>query len=370
MFKILRTGFIGIRDLNQKNNQYQLIDVFSGIGCASLGFNKAGFQLAAALEIDPRRCRIYEKNLKLKPIRRDVMKITGKELLKKAGLRKGGKFCVVGCPPCQSFSKLSDTRGISALKDPRSNYVKKFAKLIIEMKPTAVVFENVQWLLQGPGRPFFDYYVKKLEKGGYRTFFESIDAADFGVPQHRNRVVAISIRSQLVDDGVEYKITKFYKTKKRKQKTVRDAIGDLKPLRVGQKDPHDALHSASNHAASVIKMIKRVPKNGGSRMDLPRRLWLKCHKKLEHGADSVYGRMWWDKPSPTMTCRCTTPACGRFTHPSQNRGITIREAARLQTIPDSFKIDEGKHNSAEMIGDAVPFVLARKIAEKLLEVLP
>ena len=356
--------------MNRKNNQYQLIDIFSGIGCASLGFSKAGFQLAAALEIDPRRCKIYEKNLKLKPITRDVMKITGKELLSKAGLCKGSKFCVVGCPPCQSFSKLSETSGINALKDPRSKYVKKFAQLIIEMKPYAVIFENVPWLLKGPGRPYFDYYVKKLKKSGYQTFFNTIDAADFGVPQHRNRVVAISFRSRLVDDVLEDEIIKFYKTKKRKQKTVRDAIGDLKPLRVGQTDSKDPLHSASNHATSVLEMIKHVPKNGGSRTDLPKRLWLECHKKIKHGADSVYGRMRWDEPSPTMTCRCTTPACGRFTHPTQNRGITIREAAQLQTIPKSFKINEGKHVTAEMIGDAVPCLLARKIAEKLLEVLP
>ena len=92
-------------------SDYQVIDVFSGMGCASLGFKRAGFQIAAALEINPLRCRIYEKNIGLKPIQSDVMKINGKQLLSKTNLRKGSKFCMIGCPPCQSFSKLSDTRG-------------------------------------------------------------------------------------------------------------------------------------------------------------------------------------------------------------------------------------------------------------------
>lgn len=370
MFKILRTKFIGIKDLKKNKNQYQLIDIFSGIGCASLGFKKAGFQIAAALEIDPKRCDTFEKNIGLKPIEQDVMKIDGEQLLKKARLKRGSKFCVVGCPPCQSFSKLSDTNYVDVLKDPRSKYVKKFAVLVLEMKPTAVVFENVPWLLQGPGKKFFYDYIKKLEKSGYFTVYGKVNAADFGVPQNRIRVVAISIRKTLAKETVRKELQQFYKTKKRKYKTVKDAIGDLKPLAAGQTDSNDSFHSAADHAPNVMKIIKNIPKNGGSRTELPRRLWLECHKKIKHGADSVYGRMRWNIPAPTLTCRCTTPACGRFIHPTQNRGITLREAARLQTIPDSFVILAGKHKAAEMIGDAVPYVLARKIAEKLLQVLP
>lgn len=352
----------------KSKNPIPLIDVFSGIGCASLGFRKAGFKIATALEIDPVRCDIYEKNLKVKPLQYDVMTVDGKCLLSSAKLRKGGKFCVVGCPPCQSFSHLSDTSGVDAINDPRSKYVRKFAKLVVEMMPAVVVFENVQGMMSGPGKKFFDNYLKTLEKADYKTRSNVINAADFGVPQNRKRIIAISVRRRFLKKNTMDKIEAFLYSKVKKQKTVRSVIEDLKPLRPGQKDPDDSLHFARNHGPRVYEMLKHVPKNGGFRREMPRRFWLKCHKKLKKGAETVYGRMWWDKPSPTMTCRCTTPACGRFTHPSQSRGISLREAARFQTIPDSFKLSESHNKNEEAVGDAVPVLLARKIAGKISEI--
>jgi DNA (cytosine-5)-methyltransferase 1 len=351
-------------------SDYHVIDVFSGIGCASLGFKNAGFKLAAALEIDDKRCLTYKKNLGISPIQGDVMNYSGKFLLKRAGLKKGGKFCMVGCPPCQSFSKLSDTTGVSTLTDPRSKYVYKFAELIEEMQPAAVVFENVPWMIEGPGKKFFDDYEKRLDKAGYRTVVDIVNANDYGVPQNRKRVVAVSVPKKVLKKRkVRLALENFHKTAIGKRKTVRDAVEDLKPLRSGQSDPEDILHGARDHGPRSLQIIKLVPKNGGSRKQIPRRYWLDCHKKLSHGAETVYGRMWWNKPSPTMTCRCITPACGRFIHPSQNRGITLREAARFQTIPDNFKFVGGRQEIESMIGDAVPVLLANKIAKKLLKLL-
>ena len=156
-----------------------------------------------------------------------------------------------------------------------------------------------------------------------------------------------------------------------KKSTVMDAIGklDLEPLESGESDPDDPHHQASLHSRKVLEMISNVPPNGGSRKDLPRHLWLECHKKLRGGAETSYGRMRWDAPSPTITCRCTTPACGRFTHPVRDRGITVREAARLQTIPDHAKLSKYRSKNAAIIGDAVPVLLARKVAEKLRNTL-
>ena len=342
--------------------------MFSGAGFASLGFQKAGFKIKAALEINPKRCSVYEKNLHFKPIQKDVLKVTANEILKKAKLKKGSKFCVVGCPPCQSFSKLSSTRGIDTLNDPRSKFVKKFTNLMIEMMPMTIVFENVPWMVIGPGKKFFNYYINKLEKAGYYTVCEIINASNLGIPQNRKRVVAISFRKKFLNKNKIKQLDNFHKIKSKRTKTVRDVIFDLKPLRSGQKDPNDPLHFSRHHGKNVLEMIKHIPKNGGGRKDLPKRLWLDCHKKLKHGgAESVYGRMWWDKPSPTMTCRCTTPACGRFTHPTQNRGITLREAARLQTIPDSFNFDnaDSVESIQSMIGDGVPVDLAKHIGKRL-----
>lgn len=352
------------------SSKLQLIDMFSGAGCASLGFKNSGFTIAAALEINPSRCDVYEKNFHFRPIQKNVLDVDGKEILKKAKLRKGSKFCVVGCPPCQSFSKLADTRKVNARYDPRSKFVKKFANLIVEMMPMAVVFENVPWMIKGPGKKFFEYYVKTLEKAGYYTVYDIVNASSLGIPQNRERIVSISIRKKFLNADKIQQLKGFHKISNPKIKTVRETIGDLRPLKSGEKDPKDSLHYSRLHSEKVMEMIRHVPKNGGSRTDLPRRLWLDCHKKLKHGADSVYGRMWWDRPSPTMTCRCTTPACGRFIHPVQNRGITLREAARLQTIPDSFQFgDESSEKIQSMIGDGVPVEMAQHIGTQLKMIL-
>ena len=351
----------------KRKNRPRLIDLFSGMGCASMGFKEAGFEPAAALEIDPLRCELYRANVGIAPVRADVMAVSGKDLLRAGGLKKGGEFCVVGCPPCQSFSSLADTRGKSEMFDVRSGYVRKFASLVVEMMPLAVVFENVQGMMGGSGRKFFDEYVDALREAGYDTRHEVVNAADFGVPQNRKRVIAVSVRKDAAKKGAMDEIGAFLRSKVHKKNTVRDAIGDLdsEPLESGESDPHDPHHQASLHCPKVLELIGNVPKDGGSRKDLPRRMWLECHKKIGGGAETSYGRMRWDAPSPTITCRCTTPACGRFTHPARDRGITVREAARLQTIPDGAKLSEYRQKNAAIIGDAVPVLLARRIAEGL-----
>ena len=350
---------------------YPLIDMFSGAGCASLGFKKAGFDIVSALEINPSRCDVYEKNFQFRPIQKNVLEVNAKEILKNAKLRKGSKFCVVGCPPCQSFSKLSSTRNIDTLNDPRSKFVLKFAQLMVDMMPMAIVFENVSWMIRGPGKKFFKQYVDKLEKADYYTVYDIVNASNIGIPQNRERIVAISIRKKFLNKDKIQQLEEFHKIKSRHVKTVRDVISDLNPLKSGQRDAHDPLHFTRLHSNKVLEMIKHVPKNGGSRKELPKRLWLECHKKLKKGgAETSYGRMWWDKPSPTMTCRCTTPACGRFTHPTQNRAITLREAARFQTIPDSFDFGDSSVDGIQsMIGDGVPVDLAKHIGKHLKQIL-
>lgn len=345
---------------------YPLIDMFAGAGLASLGFRDAGFRPAAALELDPRRCEVYERNLGLKPVLGDVMDAEPAEMLAAAGLRRGSRFCVVGCPPCQSFSKLSDTRGVHALDDPRSALVSKFGRLVAEMMPAAVVFENVPRMASGPGRVFLDGYIGTLDGAGYRTVHGVVDASRVGVPQSRRRVIAVSVRKSLLNGRRAALLGKFHAAEPRAAGTVRSALRGLRPLRLGHRSRTDPLHFARAHRRRVAEVIRHVPKDGGSRRQMPRRLWLECHKRLDGGAEASYGRMWWDRPSPTITRRCTSPACGRFIHPSQDRGITLREAARLQTIPDSFDFGGSSAAAIEgMIGDAVPVELAAWAAGSL-----
>jgi DNA (cytosine-5)-methyltransferase 1 len=349
--------------------KFDAIDIFAGIGCASMGFKKAGFNIKAALEIKSLRCDNYEKNLGFRPIEEDVSSVTGEEILSYANLKKKEGFCMIGCPPCQSFSSLSETRGIDAITDPRSKYVIKFAKLVEEMKPTVVIFENVPGMLQGPGKIHFEKYYRKLKKAGYKTIFDIVNAADYGVPQNRRRLLAIS-SSASRNLSMPKKIAETNRDKKFYPKTVREAIGDLPKLEAGETDPKDPFHKARLHTEKVMRMIKKIPKDGGGRKDLPYRLWLPCHKALvKKGAESVYGRMRWDTPSNTITCRCVTPSSGRFLHPEQDRGITLREAARLQTIPDNFHLIGTTKTLEQMIGDAVPVNLARRIAYKVADIM-
>ena len=350
---------------------YPIIDMFAGAGCASLGFLREGFNVVAALEIDRRRCDVYEDNIGIRPVQKDAMDVTGDEILRNAGLRKGSAFCMIGCPPCQSFSKLSDTSGINAINDPRSRLVSKFGRLVTEMKPSAAIFENVSWMANGPGRVFLDDYRSMLESSGYYTVPGVINASSAGIPQNRKRIIAVSVRRHLLNSKRTSLLDMFHDTAQCDNRTVRDALHGLQPLRNGQRSRKDPLHFASAHGHRVAEIIRHVPKNGGSRKDIPKRLWLKCHKRLSSGAETSYGRMWWDRPSSTITRRCTAPACGRFIHPSQDRGITLREAARLQTIPDSFNF--GNNSAATiggMIGDAVPVEMASWMARRLLAVLP
>ena len=348
----------------------RLVDLFSGMGCASMGFAQAGFEPAAALEIDPLRCELYRQNVGIDPIRADVMDVTGSDLLRAGGLEAGGKFCVVGCPPCQSFSSLADTSGAdSETFGRRGGYVAKFTELVEEMMPLGAVFENVQGMVSGAGRKFFDDHVGALDDAGYDTRHRVVNAADFGVPQNRRRVMAVSVRRDVAERGAMGRIGEFLDGNVGRRRTVKDAIGDLKSLGPGEFDPADPHHRASDHGPRVLERIRSVSRDGGSRKNMPRRLWLDCHKRLARGAETSYGRMRWDEPSPTMTCRCTTPACGRFTHPVLDRGITVREAARLQTIPDDAALSEYVSKNAAIIGDAVPVLLARRIAETLRGVI-
>ena len=226
-------------------------------------------------------------------------------------------------------------------------------------------------MASGPGKAFLDKYLYIMAGAGYRTVCHVVNASLVGIPQNRKRVIAVSVKKRLLNVKRTRLLDSFHDAERQDACTVRNALSGLPPLRPGQRSQGDRLHFAGAHGHRVTEVIRHVPKNGGCRKEIPRRLWLECHKRLDGGAETSYGRMWWDRPSPTITRRCTSPACGRFIHPSQNRAITLREAARLQTIPDSF--DFGDNSAAvigDMIGDAVPVRLAAWVARRLLAVLP
>lgn len=348
----------------------KMIDLFCGIGLGALGFVRAGFEVAAAVDIDTAACELYEENVGVKPLVGDLGDVKGEEILRSAGLARGEAALCVGCPPCQAFSSLRRTSKRKGERDNRKSLLRVFADRVEEILPRAVVLENVSGLARGANKRFLREFVSRMEALRYKCSYAVLDAASFGVPQRRRRLILIGVL------GAEPSLPKptHVNPKLRNGKlawiTVKEAIGDLPPLDAGESDPHDHLHRAAQHGENVLKIIERIPLDGGSRRDLPKSLWLPCHKRLEKkGAESVYGRLSWNAPSGTITTRANSPACGRFVHPEQNRGLTLRETARLQSAPDTFSIRGFAKDVGMWIGNGMPPLLAEAVGLQVLTYL-
>jgi DNA (cytosine-5)-methyltransferase 1 len=348
--------------------KYNVIDLFCGCGGASLGVRLAGHRVVAAVDIDPAACKTYSRNLGLTPMCRNLRFLDGHKILEFYGLNKDDVDLMIGCPPCQGFSSLRRTRYPKG-DDPRKGLISVFIKRINEIQPRAVIFENVPGISRKIGIRYLKKFSSKMEKMGYKVISERVNAADYGVPQFRKRAITLCTKGK-VKPSVPQKThgnPQKLENSSKPWKTVRDAIGNLPPLRPGESYPNIANHCAHNHSPKVLKIISKIPENGGSRGSLPTDLWLPCHLRLSEkkggGAESVYGRMSWDMPSPTITCRCTTPSSGRFIHPEQDRAITPREAARLQSFPDDFVFPEGFSAPERLIGNAVPPLLISTLLE-------
>jgi DNA (cytosine-5)-methyltransferase 1 len=340
------------------------IDLFCGCGGASLGLRMAGYKIVGAIDNDPIACETYFKNLDLKPICGDLRFFSGQQILEHYDLKEGDIDLIVGCPPCQGFSSLRRTRHPDET-DPRKSLVNVFLKRIAEIQPRAVILENVSGIASKKGlRYYLNRFLRKMEKMGYKSNWEVINAADYGIAQFRKRAFVLCAKTSnkpILPVKTHSNPEKCSSSKV--WRTVRDEIGNMPSLSPGESCAFIPNHRARTHSPRILEIIKHIPKNGGSRKDLPTDLWLPCHQRLvsdkRGGAEGIYGRMAWDKPGPTMTCRCTTPSSGRFIHPEQNRAITPREAARLQSFPDRFVFPDEFSRAERLIGNAVPAELMK-----------
>lgn len=325
----------------KKNDQtLHAVDLFSGCGGLSLGLKEAGFAVAAAVEVDRKAQETYRLNHpNVRLYAQDIRELDPAEVLKAAGLKPGELDLLAGCPPCQGFSRLRTKNKRTSVRDDRNNLVADFLRFIEVMEPKAVMLENVPALAKDAR---FLKMLRQLHAFGYETVVHVLDAADYAVPQRRKRLIMLASNVH----------TPELADKARKRTTVRDALNGLsKP-----NQARDKLHGlGENRSKNVRELIALIPKNGGSRGDLPKRYQLECHKRSD-GFSDVYGRMAWDDVSPTITSGCHNPSKGRFLHPSQNRAITLREAAILQGFPRRyrFNVDHGKEAIALMIGNALP----------------
>ena len=355
------------------------MDIFSGCGGASLGFVLRGFEIVASIDNDASACKTYKANLGGDPIVDDVKEFSGNDLLKQSGMARGETTVVIGCPPCQGFSRLRKQHS-----DKRNRLIFDFIGIVRQVRPKFVTFENVPGVLEVAGGRYFRQLRSELSSMGYHSVYSSVNAVNYSVPQFRRRVLLLATRlKRLARDLRLPASTHCPPWDARRAEgldrwmTVRDAIGDLPPIRSGERFTSIANHVSRNLSDAVLKKVVKIPVNGGSRTDLKKSMWLDCHRDVDGniGFRDVYGRLRWDNPSNTITSGCTNPSKGRFLHPEQDRALSLREAARLQSFPDSLSSVEGFCNDfqffgnhgevATQIGNALPVRLGEAIAETI-----
>jgi DNA (cytosine-5)-methyltransferase 1 len=342
-----------------------VIDLFSGAGGLALGLQRAGFHLRAAVEADKWAASTYRKNLGEHLIEADINKLAVSDLLDFAGLARGECDLLVGGPPCQGFSV--QRRGID--EDPRNKLVLEFLRCVEGVMPRFFLMENVSGLLSKRGRPFLDAVLERAAKLGYKVHQAKLDAADYGVPQMRKRVILVG---ELTVSGASFFQFPPPIVSAGNYKTVRSAIGDLAaPPTDGS--PHAKIFNHAREAklsAMNVERLKHIPPGGG-RQDLPEHLQLPCHRNNPlHRHVEVYGRLEWDRPSGTITARFDSFTRGRFAHPVEHRSLTLREGARLQTFPDDFRFEGNREEVAKQIGNAVPPALAEALGNAIMQALP
>lgn len=324
-----------------------VVDLFAGAGGATQGLKDAGWVVLAAVENDDVAAETYAENHPDVDLRvEDIEGVDPAELRESLDLMEGELSLLKACPPCQGYSIL----GSGDPEDSRNDLVHQVWRFAKEFVPQVVLMENVPGLANDRRLASL---LRSLRGRGYGARTYMVNAVDFGVPQRRRRLILVAARgtpSQEFPDRLEDWLPDRFD---RRQSTVRDALKAAG--RLGRKD--DELHHDRVYPPMVLRRIRSVP-IGGSRFDLPEDLALACHDGLGRRATASYGRMSWDEAAPTMTTRCTTPACGPFIHPSEDRAITLREAALLQTFPPRYRFIGGRGAIARQIGNAVPVKMA------------
>ncbi|AMO30151.1 DNA cytosine methyltransferase [Lactiplantibacillus plantarum] len=320
--------------------KFYAIDAFSGCGGLTIGLKQSGIQVKYAIEINTKIASVYSKNNpEVSMINNDIAKI---ELSQFDYFKQLDGFKIVaGCPPCQGFSNVNTNNRKNNFSDARNTLILDFYKIIDYVKPDFILLENVPQLVNYKK---FNIFLNKIKSSGYTYDFKILSVNNFGVPQKRKRLVLMAHKGPEISLPLNNSLPNT---------TVADYLKDLP----SPENTTDIFQKSFSHNTERIRnIISMIPKNGGSRTDLPYKYWLACHKKKNVSFTDVYGRMSWNKPAPTITGGCLYPSKGRFIHPEQNRGLTVREASLLQTFPSNFIFDSTLPLTllAQMIGNAIP----------------
>jgi len=344
----------------------QVIDMFCGCGGMSLGFAAmakatGAFRLIGGVDVNEVSLRTYAHNYGVPALKVDVRELANNDESLHSFLESLPDYdqeiptVLIGCAPCQGFTAHRKKNWDQP--DTRNGLVEAFADVAVSMQPDCVIMENVPELLSGRYWKHFEYLRDRLTEAGYTVKQAIHSAAEHGAPQDRFRALIIAMKVDFSMPEARIKPSEFM--------TVRNAISDLPPVRAGEQASGDPMHKSAAHRQSTIDVIKAIPKNGGSR---PNGVGPKCLQDFKGFAD-VYGRLAWDRPAITITHYARNPASGRFVHPEQNRGLTMREAARLQSFPDGFEFTGGFDDVFRQIGEAVPPMLSLSVAASTLAAL-
>jgi len=345
------------KKLSHKKFKGEVVDLFCGVGALSHGLKLSGFKIIAGYDVDERCRYAFEKNNHGKFFSGDVAELKAAEI--RSHFTGNGPSVLAGCAPCQPFSSYKHRYA----EDPKWNLVYKFAKLAVEVQPDFVTMENVPTLLKYKDGKVFSDFCECLKEGGYQVEYYIAKCEEFGVPQKRRRLVLLASKAAKLSP---------LKATHSKMKSVREAIGNLPIITAGETHEKDALHVSAGLTDINLKRI-RASKQGGTWRDWPEELVAPCHRKPSGKTyPGVYARMSWDAPSPTMTTQCFGYGNGRFGHPEQDRAISLREAAILQSFPRGYKFlpPEDKPKLTEVgrwIGNAVPVKLAEAIGNVLID---
>jgi len=343
---------------SESNRSLTAVDLFCGSGAVTMGLKHSGFKVVSAVDIDPVAAETYRLNHpKIKHFEEDIRHFNP-ELIRSEFL--GGKALdlLVVCAPCQPFSSQNKKKG----NDERAALILNALPFAETLQPRLIFFENVPGL-----KASRNSRILAELKSGFRLLKYSlcdpitIDAADYGVPQRRNRCIMFAFKQFRPEIPMPI-------TPAGQRKTVEAAFQGLPSLSSGEQSKTDRLHFARRHRPIALKRMKFIAKNGGSRFSLPDELVLECHRN-HRGHPDVYGRMKLEDVAPTLTTGCTDITRGRFMHPLDDRAITLREAARLQTFPDDYLFAGTNKAIATQIGNAVPIELARQIGYAMRQAL-
>lgn len=354
-------------NLSHPTGPIDVVDMFAGCGGMSAGFLAANsvipaYRLAMAVDIDELAMQTYEANLGLKPCAVDLHRFAKRQTgivkqVHEARLSKANPLVLIGCAPCQGFSSHRNAHGHS---DSRNSLFVTFARIAAAIGPDAIIVENVPEVITDQYWPVMVEARRILNRAGYQTVLTAHDMSEFGVPQQRYRAVMIAMRRP-------FRMPRGFLGGE-ERRTVRQAIGALPEIAAGEVCSTDPMHFTAGHRPSTIQTIMAVPLDGGRR---PPNVGPECLRRAadrqgRSAYDDVYGRLWWDKPSITITGHARNPASGRYVHPTQHRGLSVREAALLQGFPSRWLFSGGLGPAFMQVGNAVPPAFAAFLAVHMI----